>query len=76
MTTKKTEKRFNFYEELYKSLDQSDDDDDTKLCQITYLPLTDHSVTLECSHHFNYDALYTEICKQKFELKTYKLSLL
>jgi hypothetical protein len=65
------EGNINFYDELFKSLDDIDSDDDTTLCQITSLPLVDKSVTLECSHHFNYDALYREICRQKFYFKTY-----
>lgn len=66
------EGNINFYDELYKSLDDSSSDtDETKLCQITGLELKDRFVTLNCKHVFNYDAIYTEICKQKFEFKTY-----
>jgi len=72
MTTHITEDNINFYEELFKSLDDSDDDDDdTTLCQITGMPLIDNSITLECNHHFNYDALYKEIYRQKFVFYTY-----
>lgn len=28
---------------------------------------------MNCGHVFNYDSLYTEICKQKFEFKTYTI---
>ncbi len=73
MTKYNIEGNINFYDELFKSLDESDDDDDTKRCQITGLPLDDKAVTLECNHHFNYDALYKEICKQKFDFKTYEV---
>lgn len=70
----------NFYEELYKSLDDSDQDQDQdtsdNLCQITGQPLTDRFITMECNHKFNYSALYTEICKQKFVFQTYKFSSL
>ena len=72
----------NFYEELYKSLDDSDQDqdqdqdNDIETCQITGQPLTDKFVTMECNHKFNYIALYTEICKQKFVFQTYKFSSL
>jgi len=67
----------NFYEELYKSFDESEEVVDTdNLCQITGLPLTDNFVTMECNHKFNYIALYTEICKQKFVFQTYKFSSL
>jgi hypothetical protein len=71
MTKYITEDNINFYDELFKSLDDSDIEDDTNLCQITSMPLIDKSVVLECKHHFNYDALYTEICRQKFVFKTY-----
>ncbi len=71
----KLEGNIDFYSELYKSLDDDDEEenslDDTNLCQITGLKLVDKFVTLQCNHHFNYDAIYTEICKQKFEFKTY-----
>jgi hypothetical protein len=65
----------NFNEELSKMLKDDDDDDDdvddTNKCRITNQPLTDKYVTLECNHKFNYDALYKEICKQKYVFKTY-----
>ena len=70
----------DFYEELYKSLDDSDQDQDNdtsdNLCQITGQPLTDRFITMECNHKFNYSALYTEIHKQKFVFQTYKFSSL
>ena len=61
----------NFQEELYKLLDEESDNED-ELCQITGLPLKDKHIILECGHHFNYNALYTEIYKQKYEYKTYE----
>lgn len=69
----KLEGNINFYDELYKSLDDDDTDiaDNAKVCKITELPLKDNYVTLKCNHVFNYDAIYTEICKQKFDFKTY-----
>ena len=66
----------NFYEELYKSLDTNDDNNSNEVCQITGMPLIDKYVTLECGHKFNYDAIYTEIHKQKFIFKTYTLASL
>jgi len=67
----------DFYEELYKSLDEPDQDTDSdNICQITGQQLTDKFVTLECNHKFNYIALYTEICKQKFVFQTYNFSSL
>jgi hypothetical protein len=69
----KLEGDINFYDELYKSLDEDtkEETDNSKVCQITGLPLKDNYVTLKCKHVFNYDAIYTEVCKQKFEFKTY-----
>ena len=64
------EGNINFYESLYKSLDDDSDDEDT-LCQITGTPLDSKAVTLECKHKFNYDALYKEIFNQRFNFKTY-----
>lgn len=64
------EGNINFQEELYKLLDEDSENED-ELCQITGLPLNDKSVILECKHHFNYDALYKEIYRQKYEFKTY-----
>ena len=40
------------------------------------MPLIDRSVVLECNHKFNYSALYTEICKQKFIFRTYNIETL
>jgi len=66
----------DFYEELYKSLDEPDNNNDIETCQITSLPLEERFVTMECNHKFNYVALYTEIYKQKFIFQTYKFSSL
>ena len=76
----------NFYEELYKSLDNNDDndndnntnkeEDNKNVCQITNLPLLDHYITLECSHKFNYDSIYKEICNQKYVFRSYSVETL
>ena len=71
----------NFYEELYKSLDNNDnntnnEEENNNVCQITGMPLVDNYITLECSHKFNYDSLYKEICKQKYVFKTYSVETL
>jgi hypothetical protein len=63
------EGNIDFYSELFNSLDKDDTDDN--ICLITGLPLTSDFVTLECNHKFNYDALFTEIHRQKFKYKTY-----
>ena len=66
------EGNINFYESLYKSLDD-DSCDEENVCQITGIPLTDNAITLECKHKFNYEALYKEICNQRFVFKTYEV---
>jgi len=76
----------NFYEELYKSLDNNDnndnnnntnkEEDNKNVCQITNLPLLDHYITLECSHKFNYDSIYKEICNQKYVFRSYSVETL
>lgn len=71
----KIEGNINFYESLINSLDE-DSDDDELLCKISGYPLENNVVTLECNHKFNYKPLYKEICKQKFEFKTYDVHLL
>lgn len=76
MSNYKIEGDINFYESLYNSLDyDSDNDENSKkqICEITGQELKDRFVTLECSHTFNYDAIYTEICKQKFDFQTYTM---
>lgn len=69
------EGNINFKEELYKLLDEDSENEDD-LCQITGLPLKDKYVVLECKHHFNYDAIYKEIYKQKYEFRGYELHTL
>jgi hypothetical protein len=70
----------NFYDELYKSFNDSDLDTElsqnTEICQITGMPLIERSVTLECNHKFNYSALYKEIFKQKYIFRTYNIEIL
>jgi len=76
MTSKyKVEGNISFYDELFKSLDD-DSDDECDVCQITSLPLETNYVTLECNHKFNYGALFKEICRQKYDFKTYEFSML
>lgn len=55
----------NFYDELYKSLDQPEDQDNVNRCLITNSPLTDTHIKLSCSHCFNYEPLYNEFKKQR-----------
>ena len=80
MPNYKIEGNIDFYESLYSSLDYDSENDnnnnDQHICEITGQLLTKHFVTLECKHTFNYDALYTEICKQKFDFQSYTADVL
>jgi len=55
----------DFYEELYKSLNETLPETDEDLCLITNLPLTDNFINLECNHKFNYVPLYNDILNHK-----------
>jgi len=56
----------NFYEELYKSLDDKDENEEEKdECLITNETLGNHSVKLNCGHKFNYEPLYNDIINHK-----------
>lgn len=84
MPNYKIEGDIDFYQSLYKSLDYDsseetdnvNSDNKKKMCEITGNVLCDRYVTMECGHTFNYDALYTEICKQKFEFRSYTADVL
>ena len=58
----------NFFSELYKSLDDEEEDIKDNLCLITNLPLKDNFFKMDCGHKFNYIPLYldTKNHKQKF----------
>jgi len=64
------ENNIDFFSELYKSLDDSTDEelDAGNTCLITDQPLVDFFVTMKCGHKFNYSPLYLDIKnhKQKF----------
>lgn len=56
----------NFFEELYKSLDNEEEDKpDCNICLITNKPLTEKFVELECKHKFNYIPLYNDLVNHK-----------
>jgi hypothetical protein len=57
----------SFYDELYKSLDEPETQEEIfELCLITNAPLKENFVTLGCKHKFNYDAIYNDIyCHKK-----------
>jgi hypothetical protein len=69
------EGNINFFAELEKSM-ISDSEESLNVCQITGLPLTDNHVKMKCGHIFNYESIYTEICKQKFDFHSYTLDSL
>ena len=68
------EGNIDFYAELYKSLDQEENEhkteEDNNLCLISNEPLTDKRVELLCGHKFNYIPLYLDVKthKQLFNL--------
>ena len=63
------EGNIDFFSELYKSLDDEDNqnkiESDNNLCLITNQPLTDKFVELNCSHKFNYIPLFNDIYNHK-----------
>jgi len=60
------EDNIDFYAELYNSLDDEKDElNDNNICLITYQPLIDKYVTLDCKHTFNYTPLYYYLVNQK-----------
>ncbi len=62
------EEGFDFYAELYKSLDVDEDEiaeDENNRCLITNEVLTDKYVILECGHKFNYKPLYYDLINHK-----------
>lgn len=60
----------DFFSELYKSLDETTDEDvsNDNVCLITEETLAEFYVTMKCGHKFNYKPLYLDIKnhKQKF----------
>lgn len=80
MPNYKIEGNIDFYGSLYSSLDYDSDDQGSEeknhICEISGQELKDHFVTLECKHKFNYDSLYTEICKQKYDFQSYTSDVL
>jgi hypothetical protein len=53
----------DFYKELLN--DDSEFAVDNSCCLLTGLPLTRNYIILDCSHTFNYLALFNEVCSQK-----------
>jgi len=69
MTKYNIEGGINFYDELYKSLDDYECENKTEAdenkCLITSQPLIDKFVTLVCGHKFNYIPLFKDILNHK-----------
>lgn len=65
MPNYKIEGDVNFYEELYKSLDEPEDETEVNVCLISNKPLEEDCITLSCNHRFNYDAIYNDIYNHK-----------
>jgi hypothetical protein len=62
----------DFFSELYKSLDDVEDEDDNSInvCLITDQPLTENFVELSCGHKFNYIPLYKDIVNHKIKFNS------
>ena len=69
------EDNFNFYEELNKS-DDIDEKNEDKYCLLSKKPLDKNSITLECNHSFNYAPLYREIKNQKYNNNSLEITRL
>lgn len=58
----------DFYNLLMQSISEEDTNEiisDEERCLITDEPLEENHITLSCKHSFNYDALFSEVVKQK-----------
>lgn len=82
MVNYKIEGGINFFDELYKLLDNQEDEfksniDETK-CLITNQILSENFVTLDCGHKFNYIPLYNDLVnyKQKFNYQESRANML
>ena len=70
MNKYKIEGNIDFFEELYKSLDNEENlDEDTNTCLITNQSLTDKFIQLQCGHKFNYVPLFLDIKNQNIKNK-------
>jgi hypothetical protein len=72
------EGNIDFFSELYKSLDDEEEEqkteEDSKLCLITNKPLIDKFVQLKCGHKFNYVPLYKDIYNHKIKFNSMEAS--
>lgn len=65
----------NFNEILQNEMNSNNNN--TKICHITFEKLNDDYIILDCKHTFNYDAIFNEVCIQKTTInkkETQKLS--
>ena len=65
----------DFKTELLNLMNEEIKDDDN-LCKITGLELNNYHVTLECGHKFNYEAIYKDLCMQKYAFGSFWKSAL
>lgn len=72
---KEEEKKETSLSKLLKEM-MGGEEGEENVCQISGLPLTEHAITLECNHAFNYSALFHEIYSQKYRHNSYQVSLL
>ena len=63
----KTEENIDFFSELSKSLTSPTEKIEDNICLITNTPLTEHSITLECNHKFNYIPLVKDLSNHKYK---------
>jgi hypothetical protein len=70
------EGNIDFYNELYKSLEdkQIETKDELPVCLITNEPLTEHYFKMMCGHTFNYVPLYYDILNHKKKFNSMELS--
>ena len=72
----KIEGDIDFYAELYKSLDDKEEnvENSSNVCLISNMPLDDKFVELNCGHKFNYVPLYNDIVNHKLKFNTMESS--
>jgi hypothetical protein len=58
------EDNINFYDTLYND-DNDNECDNNNICLITYEPLQDSYVKMDCGHTFNYIPLFNDIMNHK-----------
>lgn len=71
----------DFYELLFKELSIEDDiaKDASNVqteCLISFEPLEENNIELDCYHKFNYDAIFNELYKQKYSKSRYEVQSL